>query len=277
MRKELARYCDRMKIVFLLFLTVYPGLVFADTLYFKNGQKLDGKLIGYSEPDNSLTFELPCSPAHVGYIKINKRHSYYLFFKKKFVPQIKNAPFGSLIRFINSQTFEFDLSYVSKVDTVEAVDQVITDPLFVKIGTNPISLFSVADINLSGEIKFSGRITTQFTGHYYSDVDSDIAHSRYSAGARVYFVPRLSWIYPGQWSCKSMSDDILGKFISFKIGYNVTTEQNYISLELYSGESASFFENTFVEYKFGVVRFLRPEEGDDVFTPSAGINVGVLF
>jgi len=27
----------------------------------------------------------------------------------------------------------------------------------------------------------------------------------------------------------------------------------------------------------GVVRFLRPEEGDDVFTPSAGINVGVLF
>ena len=108
-------------------------------------------------------------------------------------------------------------------------------------------------------------------------MDPDIAHSRYSAGARIYYIPRVTWIYPGQWSCRSIGDDILGKFISFKVGYNVTAEESYPSLELYSGESASFSGRTYVEYKLGFVGFLRPEGGDDNFLPTVGINVGVLF
>ena len=44
------------RLVALFLLCAYPSLVFADTIYFKNGQTIEGELIDYKK---NITFRIP--------------------------------------------------------------------------------------------------------------------------------------------------------------------------------------------------------------------------
>jgi len=70
---------------------------------------------------------------------------------------------------------------------------------------------------------------------------------------------------------------MLGRFITLKAGINLTSDESYTSIEMYAGESINFGGSLFMEYKIGIVRFLKKGTSDDVLTPSAGFNIGIMF
>ena len=150
-----------------------------------------------------------------------------------------------------------------------------TSDVSIKIGTNPLTLFAVADFNVSGEYELKDNFVAAFTAHHYDDVPDTLAKQRFSAGVRMYFSPGKfsKKVSKGVYSNSAM----LGRFITLKTGINLTADDSYTSIEMYAGESINFGGSLFAEYKIGIVRFLGQGTGDDVLTPSAGFNIGIMF
>ena len=145
----------------------------------------------------------------------------------------------------------------------------------IKIGTNPVTLFAVADFNVSGEYELKDHFVAAFTAHHYDDVPDTLAYQRFSGGVRMYFTQGKfsTKVSKGVYSNSSM----LGRFITLKAGLNRTAVESYTSIEIYAGESINFGGRMFMEYKIGLVRFLKEGKSNDMLTPSAGFNIGVMF
>ena len=150
-----------------------------------------------------------------------------------------------------------------------------TSDVSIKIGTNPLTLFAVADFNVSGEYELKDIFVAAFTAHHYDDVPDTLAKQRFSAGVRMYFSPGKfsKKVSKGVYSNSAM----LGRFITLKAGLNRTAVESYTSIEIYAGESINFGGRMFMEYKIGLVRFLKEGKSNDMLTPSAGFNIGVMF
>jgi len=150
-----------------------------------------------------------------------------------------------------------------------------TSDVSIKIGTNPLTLFAVADFNVSGEYELKDNFVAAFTAHHYDDVPDTLAKQRLSAGVRMYFSPGKfsKKVSKGVYSNSAM----LGRFITLKAGLNRTAVESYTSIEIYAGESINFGGRMFMEYKIGLVRFLKEGKSNDMLTPSAGFNIGVMF
>ena len=150
-----------------------------------------------------------------------------------------------------------------------------TSDVSIKIGTNPLTLFAVADFNVSGEYELKDNFVAAFTAHHYDDVPDTLAKQRFSAGVRMYFSPGKfsKKVSKGVYSNSAM----LGRFITLKAGLYRRAFESYTSIEIYAGESINFGGRMFMEYKIGLVRFLKEGKSNDMLTPSAGFNIGVMF
>ena len=91
-----------------LLLIVYPPLVFADTIYFKNGQTIEGELINYKK---NITFRIPNPKFDIS----------WTFPAGKMVLQHSKTPKGSIIKHVDNQTFVFRKKHVFMVNSGDKI------------------------------------------------------------------------------------------------------------------------------------------------------------
>ena len=92
----------RLVPIFILF--AYPHLVFADTIYFKNGQTIKGELIDYKK---NITFRIPDPKFDIS----------WTFPASGMVLQHSKTPKGSIIKHVDNQTFVFRKKHVFMVNS----------------------------------------------------------------------------------------------------------------------------------------------------------------
>jgi len=92
------------RLVPILILFAYPHLVFADTIYFKNGQTIKGELIDYKK---NITFRIPDPKFDIS----------WTFPGRGMVLQHSKTPKGSIIKHVDNQTFVFRKKHVFMVNS----------------------------------------------------------------------------------------------------------------------------------------------------------------
>ena len=96
------------RLVSILLLCAYPPLVFADTIYFKNGQTIEGELIDYKK---NITFRIPDSKFDIS----------WNFPASGMVLQHSKTPKGSIIKHVDNQTFVFRKKHVFMVNSRDKI------------------------------------------------------------------------------------------------------------------------------------------------------------
>ena len=96
------------RLVALFLLCAYPSLVFADTIYFKNGQTIEGELIDYKK---NITFRIPDPKFDIS----------WTFPAGGMVLQHSKTPKGSIIKHVDNQTFVFSKKHVFMVNAQDKV------------------------------------------------------------------------------------------------------------------------------------------------------------
>ena len=96
------------RLVTLLLLCAYPSLVSSDTIYFKNGQTIEGDLIDYK---NHITFRMPDPKFDIS----------WTFPASGMVLQHSKTPKGSIIKHVDNQTFVFSKKHVFMVNSQDKV------------------------------------------------------------------------------------------------------------------------------------------------------------
>ena len=96
------------RLVSILLLCAYPPLVFADTIYFKNGQTIEGELIDYKK---NITFRIPDPKFDIS----------WNFPASGMVLQHSKTPKGSIIKHVDNQTFVFSKKHVFMVNSGENI------------------------------------------------------------------------------------------------------------------------------------------------------------
>ena len=96
------------RLVSILLLCAYPSLVFADTIYFKNGQTIEGELIDYK---NNITF----------IIQDPKFDISWTFPASGIILQHSKTPKGSIIKHVDNQTFVFRKKHVFMVNSGDKI------------------------------------------------------------------------------------------------------------------------------------------------------------
>ena len=96
------------RLVSILLLCAYPSLVFADTIYFKNGQTIEGELIDYK---NNITFRIPNPKFDIS----------WTFPASGMVLQHSKTPKGSIIKHVDNQTFVFRKKHVFMVNSRDKI------------------------------------------------------------------------------------------------------------------------------------------------------------
>ena len=92
----------------MLLLYAYPLLVFADTIYFKNGQTIEGELIDYK---NNITFRIPNPKFDIS----------WTFPASGMVLEHSKSPKGSIIKHVDNQTFVFRKKHVFMVNSRDTI------------------------------------------------------------------------------------------------------------------------------------------------------------
>ena len=92
----------------ILILFAYPHLVFADTIYFKNGQTIKGELIDYKK---NITFRIPDPKFDIS----------WTFPGRGMVLQHSKTPKGSIIKHVDNQTFVFRKKHVFMVSSQDKI------------------------------------------------------------------------------------------------------------------------------------------------------------
>ena len=96
------------RLVSTLLLIAYPTLVFADTIYFKNGQTIEGELIDYKK---NITFRIPDPKFDIS----------WTFPASGMVLQHSKTPKGSIIKHVDNQTFVFRKKHVFMVNSGDKI------------------------------------------------------------------------------------------------------------------------------------------------------------
>ncbi len=96
------------RLVSLLLLFAYPPLVFADTIYFKNGQIIEGELIDYKK---NITFRIPDPKFDIS----------WTFPSSGMVLQHSKTPKGSIMKHVDNQTFVFRKKHVFMVNSGDKI------------------------------------------------------------------------------------------------------------------------------------------------------------
>ena len=96
------------RLVALFLLCAYPSLVFADTIYFKNGQTIEGELIDYN---NNITFRIPDPKFDIS----------WTLPASGMVLQHSKTPKGSIIKHVDNQTFVFRKKHVFMVNSRDKI------------------------------------------------------------------------------------------------------------------------------------------------------------
>jgi len=96
------------RLVSLLLLFAYQPLVFADTIYFKNGQIIEGELIDYKK---NITFRIPDPKFDIS----------WTFPARGMVLQHSKTPKGSIIKHVDNQTFVFHKKHVFMVNSGDKI------------------------------------------------------------------------------------------------------------------------------------------------------------
>ena len=96
------------RLVALFLLCFYPSLVLSDTIYFKNGQTIEGDLIDYN---NNITFRMPDPKFDIS----------WTFPASGMVLQHSKTPKGSIIKHVDNQTFVFSKKHVFIVNSQDKV------------------------------------------------------------------------------------------------------------------------------------------------------------
>ena len=99
---------DMKRLVALLLLCAYPSLVSSDTIYFKNGQTIDGELIDYR---NNITFRIPDPKFDIS----------WTFPASGVVLEHSKTPKGSIIKHVDNQTFVFRKKHVFMVNSQDKI------------------------------------------------------------------------------------------------------------------------------------------------------------
>jgi len=92
----------------MLLLYAYPLLVFSDTIYFKNGQTIEGELIDYK---NNITFRIPNPKFDIS----------WTFPASGMVLEHSKSPKGSIIKHVDNQTFVFRKKHVFMVNSRDTI------------------------------------------------------------------------------------------------------------------------------------------------------------
>ena len=96
------------RLVSILLLCAYPSLVFADTIYFKNGQTIEGELIDFKK---NITFRIPDPKFDIS----------WTFPANGMVLQHSKTPKGSIIKHVDNQTFVFRKKHVFMVNSRDKI------------------------------------------------------------------------------------------------------------------------------------------------------------
>jgi len=96
------------RLVSILLLCAYPSLVFADTIYFKNGQTIEGELIDFKK---NITFRIPDPKFDIS----------WTFPANGMVLQHSKTPKGSIIKHVDNQTFVFHKKHVFMVNSGDKI------------------------------------------------------------------------------------------------------------------------------------------------------------
>ena len=96
------------RLVSILLLFTYTPLVFADTVYFKNGQTIEGELIDYKK---NITFKIPDPKFDIS----------WTFPGREMVLQHSKTPKGSIIKHVDNQTFVFSKQHVFMVNSGDKI------------------------------------------------------------------------------------------------------------------------------------------------------------
>ena len=96
------------RLVALLLLCAYTSLVSSDTIYFKNGQTIEGKLIDYK---NNITFRIPDPKFDIS----------WTFPASGVVLEHSKTPKGSIIKHVDNQTFVFRKKHVFMVSSQDKI------------------------------------------------------------------------------------------------------------------------------------------------------------
>jgi hypothetical protein len=96
------------RLVSMLLLYAYPLLVFSDTIYFKNGQTIEGELIDYK---NNITFRIPNPKFDIS----------WTFPASGMVLEHSKSPKGSIIKHVDNQTFVFRKKHVFMVNSRDTI------------------------------------------------------------------------------------------------------------------------------------------------------------
>ena len=96
------------RLVALLLLCAYPSLVSSDTIYFKNGQTIEGELIDYKK---NITFKIPDPKFDIS----------WTFPASGVALQHSKTPKGSIIKHVDNQTFVFRKKHVFMVNSPDKI------------------------------------------------------------------------------------------------------------------------------------------------------------
>jgi hypothetical protein len=96
------------RLVALLLLCAYPSLVSSDTIYFKNGQTVEGELIDYK---NNITFRIPDPKFDIS----------WTLPASGVVLEHSKTPKGSIIKHVDNQTFVFRKKHVFMVNSQDKI------------------------------------------------------------------------------------------------------------------------------------------------------------
>ena len=133
-----------------------------------------------------------------------------------------------------------------------------------KVGSNVLSLLAVGDINFALERSIMEKLSATMSMHYFRTealTGNEGSANRIAFGLRAY----------------KNSRNLSGNFIESKLALiefeEATEEAGPLSFEFYFGNSKSYNEFIFYEWKVGMLRLISPGE----VVPSGGFTLGAKF